>query len=129
MYINAGNLNKKIEIVKFEESKDGFPVKNEVLVLKTWAQVTNISETELVKSNSDFAQTKTRFLIRTPNKAIEKDMFIKFRNNFYNIIYINNYTRIYICVKLILYIYILKIYHIHNKLNIKNIYIYKYRYF
>ena len=92
MYINAGNLNKKIEIVKFEESKDGFPVKNEVLVLKTWAQVTNISETELVKSNSDFAQTKTRFLIRTPNKAIEKDMFIKFRNNFYNIIYINNYN-------------------------------------
>lgn len=93
MYVNAGSFNKKIEIVKFEETKDkdGFPVKNEVLVLKTWAQVTNIGGTELIKSNSDFVQTKTRFLIRTPNKAIEKDMVIKFRGSFYNITYTNNY--------------------------------------
>ena len=94
MYINAGNLNKKIEIIKFEEikDKDGFPIKSEVLILKTWAQVTNISGTELIKNNSDFAQVKTRFLIRTPRKAIEKDMFIKFKGSFYNIIYINNYN-------------------------------------
>lgn len=93
MYVNAGNFNKKIDIVKFEESKDkdGFPVKSEVLVLKTWAQVTNVSGTELIKSNSDFAQIKTRFLIRTPKKTIEKAMFIKFRGSFYNIIYTNNY--------------------------------------
>ena len=94
LYVNAGNLNKKIEIIEFKETKDkhGFPAKNEILVLKTWAQITNISGTELIKSNSDFAETKTRFLIRTPNKVIEKDMFIKFRNNFYNIIYFNNYN-------------------------------------
>lgn len=94
MYINAGNFNKKIEIIKFEETKDkdGFPVKNEIVVLKTWAQVTNISGTELIKNNSDFAEIKTRFLIRTPNKTIEKDMFIKFRGNFYNITYVNNYS-------------------------------------
>ena len=94
MYVNAGNLNKKIQIIKFEETKDkdGFPIKIENIVLKSWAQVTNISGTELIKSNSDFAQIKTRFLIRTPKKAIEKDMFIKFKGNFYNIIYINNYS-------------------------------------
>lgn len=94
MYINVGNLNKKIEIIKFEEikDKDGFPIKSEVLILKTWAQVTNISGTELIKNNSDFAQVKTRFLIRTPRKAIEKDMFIKFKGSFYNIIYTNNYN-------------------------------------
>ena len=93
MYVNAGNFDKKIEIVKFEESKDkdGFSVKNEALVLKTWAQITNISGTELIKSNSDFAQIKTRFLVRTPKKTIKKDMFIKFINNFYNITYVNNY--------------------------------------
>ncbi len=93
MYVNAGSFNKKIEIIKLEETKDkdGFPVKNEVLVLKTWAQITNISGTELIKSNSDFAQIKTRFLVRTPKKIIKKDMFIKFRNNFYNITYVNNY--------------------------------------
>lgn len=94
LYVNAGNFNKKIEIIKFCETKDkdGFPVKNEVLVLKAWAQITNISGTELIKSNSDFAETKTRFLIRTSNKNIEKDMFIKFRSNFYIITYINNYS-------------------------------------
>ncbi len=89
MYVNAGSLNKKIEIIKFEgtKDKDSFSIKEEVLILKTWAQVTNISGTELIKSNSDFAQIKTRFLIRTPKKTIEKDMFIKFRGNFYNITY------------------------------------------
>lgn len=94
MYVNAGNFDKKIEIVKFEESKDkdGFPLKNEVLVLKTWAQITNISGTELIKNNSDFAENKTRFLLRTSKKSIEKDMFIKFRGSFYNIIYTNNYS-------------------------------------
>lgn len=112
MYVNAGNLNKKIQIIKFEETKDkdGFPIKIENIVLKSWAQVTNISGTELIKSNSDFAQIKTRFLIRSPKEAtkssarmgtpceqsergaIEKDMFIKFKGNFYNIIYINNYS-------------------------------------
>lgn len=94
MYVNAGNFDIKIEIVKFEESKDkdGFPLKNEVLVLKTWAQITNISGTELIKNNSDFAENKTRFLLRTSKKSIEKDMFIKFRGSFYNIIYTNNYS-------------------------------------
>ena len=94
MYVNAGNLNKKIEIIKFEESKDkdGFSVKNEVLVLKTWAQVTNISGAELIKSNSDFAEIKTRFLIRTPKAEITKDMMIKFKGSVYNITYINNYS-------------------------------------
>lgn len=94
MYVNAGCLNKKIEIIKLEESKDkdGFPVKSEIVILKTWAQVTNISGTELIKSNSDFAQTKTRFLLRTPNKNIEKDMFIKFKGNLYNIVYVNDYN-------------------------------------
>lgn len=94
MYVNAGSLNKKIEIIKLEETKDkdGFPIKKEVLILKVWAQVTNISGTELIKSNSDFAETKTRFLIRAPKKSIDKDMIVKFRSNFYNIIYINNYS-------------------------------------
>ena len=50
MYVNAGNFNKKIEVIEFKETKDkdGFPIKNEVLVLKTWAQITNVSGTELI---------------------------------------------------------------------------------
>lgn len=88
-----GIFNKKIEIIKIDEikDKDGFPIKNEILLLKTWAGIANISGTELIKNNSDFAQVKTRFFIRTPKKNIEKNMFIKFKDSLYNITYVNNY--------------------------------------
>ncbi len=93
MQINPGNFDKKIEIIKFEQAKDsdGFPENKEVVVLKTWAQVTNTSGTEVLRSNSDFSEVKTRFLMRTPKAEIAKDMIIKFKGNAYNITYINDY--------------------------------------
>lgn len=110
--INPGSLDKKIEIVKYELQKDpdGFETKTEIVVLRTWAQVTNISGTEILRSNSDFSKVKTRFLMRTPKVAtkpsarmgtpyeqsecggINKDMYIKFSGNVYNIVYINDYS-------------------------------------
>ena len=68
MVINPGNFDKKIAVIKFESRKDsdGFEKKSEVVVLLTWAQVTNISGTEILRSNSDFSEVKTRFLMRTP---------------------------------------------------------------
>ncbi len=94
MQINPGSFDKKIEIIKYEVRKDsdGFENKTEVSVLNTWAQVTNISGTEILRSNSDFSQVKTRFLLRTSKTEINKDMYIKFRGNIYNILYINDYS-------------------------------------
>lgn len=96
MYVNIGKLNKKIQIIsnKITKDPDGFEIKTENIVLSTWAQVTNVSGTEIQRSNSDFSETKTRFLIRTPNEniIIDKDMIIKFRNQIFEIIYINNYS-------------------------------------
>lgn len=94
MQINPGSFDKNIEIIKFEQVKDsdGFPENKEVIVLKTWAHVTNISGTEILRSNSDFSEVKTRFLMRTPKTEINKDMFIKFDGNVYNIVYINDYS-------------------------------------
>lgn len=61
------------------------------------------------KVNSDFSEVKTRFLMRTPTVAMKlsarvgtsyeqsecgglnKDMFIKFDGNVYDIVYINDY--------------------------------------
>ena len=65
MLINPGNFDKKIAVIKFESRKDsdGFEEKSEVVVLLTWAQVTNISGTEILRSNSDFSEVKTRFLM------------------------------------------------------------------
>ena len=94
MQINAGVFNKKIQVIRYEITKDsdGFETKTEITVLNTWAQVTNISGTELLRSNSDFSEVKTRFLIRTPKVKITKDMMIKFKGNAYNITYINDYS-------------------------------------
>lgn len=93
MQINPGVFDKKIEIVNYELKKDadGFEEKAEVVVLMTWAQVTNVSGTEILRSNSDFSEVKTRFLMRTPKIILDKDMFIKFAGNTYNIVYINDY--------------------------------------
>lgn len=93
MLLNPGNFNKKIKIIKFEQVKDsdGFPENKEIVVLRTWAQVTNSSGTEILRSNSDFSEVKTRFLMRTPKIILDKDMFIKFAGNIYNIVYINDY--------------------------------------
>lgn len=93
MQINPGSFDKKIEIIKYEARKDsdGFENKIEVAVLNTWAQVTNVSGAEVLRSNSDFSEVKTRFLIRTPKAEITKDMMIKFNGNAYNITYINDY--------------------------------------
>lgn len=93
MVINPGNFDKRIKIIKYEINKDadGFEEKIENVVSITWAQVTNISGTEILRSNSDFSEVKTRFLMRTPKIKLDKDMFIKFAGNDYNIVYINDY--------------------------------------
>ena len=94
MQINAGVFNKKIQLIRYEITKDsdGVEAKTEITVLNTWAQVTNISGTEILRSNSDFSEIKTRFLIRTPKAEITKDMVIKFKGNSYNITYVNDYN-------------------------------------
>ena len=93
MVINPGNFDKRIKIIKYEIKKDsdGFEEKIENVVSITWAQVTNISGTEILRSNSDFSEVKTRFLMRTPKIKLDKDMVIKFDGNDYNIVYINDY--------------------------------------
>lgn len=60
MLINPGNFDKKIAVIKFEMRKDfyGFEEKSEVVVLLTWAQVTNISGTEILRSNSGLLKEK-----------------------------------------------------------------------
>lgn len=94
MQINPGNFDKKIKIIKYQTQKDsdGFENKKEITVLNTWAQVTNVSGAEVLRSNSDFAEVKTRFLMRTAKTILDKDMYIKFRGNVYNIAYINDYS-------------------------------------
>jgi SPP1 family predicted phage head-tail adaptor len=94
MQINPGVFNKKIEIIQYILTKDtdGFEIKTEKVLLETWAQVSNKSGKEIYDSDSDFSVVQTRFLMRTPKIAIDKDFLIKFRNKVYEIIYVNDYN-------------------------------------
>jgi SPP1 family predicted phage head-tail adaptor len=93
LQINPGVFNKKIEIVSRLITKDssGFPIYTDTVVLKTWAQITNTSGTEIQRSNSDFSEVKTRFFMRTSKTRILKDYVIKFNGNFFEIVYVNDY--------------------------------------
>jgi SPP1 family predicted phage head-tail adaptor len=99
MYINAGELDKRIEIIKRVEETDneGYPVTREVTVHRCWAKFTQTSGTEIVKANADFGEVKVRFLIRYTSKAIDRKMFVRYRGGRpaaggdYEIQYINTY--------------------------------------
>ena len=93
MLVNIGKLNKKVKIYeeKKEKDSDGFEETSELLLLSTWAQVTNTSGTTIIKSNADFSEVKTRFLIRSPKFEITHDMYIQFNHHRYDILYPNDY--------------------------------------
>jgi SPP1 family predicted phage head-tail adaptor len=95
MYVNPGELDKKIKIVQLvngERDKDGFSAeKVEKTIRSCYAKVTNTSGTELVKANSDFSEVKKRFLVRYSPEKIEADMYVRYAGKFYDITYVNTY--------------------------------------
>lgn len=94
MYVDAGELNKRIGIYrKPEPEADGYlPEGAEPeLVRRCWAKVTQTSGTELLKANADFGEVKVRFLARWSRVEIDRKMFVRYRGGKYEILYINPY--------------------------------------
>lgn len=94
MYVNAGELNKRISIYqKPELEEDGYLPENPepVLVHTCWARFSQTSGTEMVKNNADFGETRVRFLIRYTRKKLDRKMFIRYREEDYEILYLNTY--------------------------------------
>ena len=93
MNIKIGELNKRIKIVrnKLTTNDNGVEEEKEIVIAKIWAKVQNMSGTEIFKANTDYSKVTTRFLIRY-RKDITTDDYIKFNNNKFNIVYINNYN-------------------------------------
>ena len=94
MNINPAEFKKKIQIITFEETKDsdGFPVKSESIVLRTYASINNTSGKTLIDANASFENATTRFLIRTPKTELKTKYLIKYKNYYYSIDFINNYN-------------------------------------
>jgi len=94
MNINPGELNKRIKIVAFTGEKDnsGFMTgKKEKVIRSTWAKVTRISASEVLKSEREINLTRCRFLVRYSPTEITHDMFVSYKGHYYQIEYLNNY--------------------------------------
>lgn len=92
---NAGKYNRKITIVKdkkdlLETDSSGFPVRDYDTVLTTWAEVKTTKGFTLIANGTDFEKAFTRFTIRYPKTAINRDMFVLFNGKRYTIEYLNN---------------------------------------
>ena len=95
MYVDPGDLNKKIQIVRLietEESDDeGHPIKVNQVVRDCWARVTSVSGTELIKSGQELENAKKRFLVRYTPDIITTDMFVLYKGDYHGIVYVNPY--------------------------------------
>lgn len=94
MNVNPGELNKKIKIVYFsgEKNENGFLVeKKEVVVRDTWAKVSRVSVSEVMKASSEINIERCRFLVRYTPVEITRDMFVYYAGKYYQIEYTNNY--------------------------------------
>lgn len=94
MNVNPGELNKKIQIVKFVEEKDedGFEKEKKMVIIREpYAKVTRTSIKEGVIAGREANEMKCRFLVRYTPTEITHDMFVLYKGNYYQIEYANNY--------------------------------------
>ncbi len=94
MNVDPGELNKKIMIVDragSEKDKDGFHVRKEAVIKKTYPSVNRTSIKEIMQGSREMNVTKCRFLIRYTQKAVRRGMFVVYKGRYHKIEYVNNY--------------------------------------
>lgn len=94
MYVDAGELNKRIEIFRKPKlGPDGYlPEGAEPeLVRRCWAKFSQTRGTELQRNNADLGEALARFLIRASHIPIDRKMFVRYRGIDHEILYVNSY--------------------------------------
>lgn len=93
MDVNAGELDKRIQIVKRTKNRDadGYDRVTETVVRRCWASFTQKSGTEMQRENADFGEQHVRFLVRYTPTPIDRKMFVRYKGGDYEIEYINGY--------------------------------------
>lgn len=93
MNIDPGELKHRIQIIRRDRTADadGYDTIAETVVHTCSAKLTQVSGTELVQANADFARTKVRFLIRHTAKPIDRKMLVRYAGTDYEIVYLNRY--------------------------------------
>ena len=85
MYVDPGELNKKIQIVQKLDGEsyddEGIPIKNEKVVRTCWARVSYTSGSELIRAGSELAEAKVRFLVRYTPVAVTTGMVVRYQGS------------------------------------------------
>jgi len=86
--MNAGDLNKRIELLVMGTGKDpdGYPIEEEVSYRKLWSKVSPVSAKEYSQAKADQTENITKFVVRY-NKSlnITDDMTILYRDKKFSI--------------------------------------------
>lgn len=94
MYVNPGELNKKIAILKMssESDDDGFPTGKPVIIRRCYAKYSRKTADKEVEGADVEPEMKavTRFLIRYTSAVIRTNMKVQYRNRLYDIEDIND---------------------------------------
>lgn len=93
MDVNAGKLDKRVEIVRIstEPDADGYTTPTETVIRRPWAQFSRVSGTEVLRQGADMGDVKVRFLIRSGHAAISRKDRVRYSGTDYEIEYVNNY--------------------------------------
>lgn len=94
MYVDCGELNKRIEIVKRELTPNprGFEgTTEETIIHSCWAKFTRKSIKQIIESETELESMDARFLIRFTKKEIKHGYYVKYNNEYYHIEYANDY--------------------------------------
>lgn len=93
MELNAGKLDKRVEILRVSTRRDknGYAAKTETVIRRPWAQFTRTSGTEALRSGADMSETRARFVIRAGGTAISRKDRVRYGGAVYEIEYVNEY--------------------------------------
>lgn len=96
MYVNPGDLNKKIKIIRKYSGRHydslGHPIVDEEVVRECWAKVSSVSGTELIKAGQELTDTRKRFLVRWTPTEITEAMVVRYKGDDLGIVRVNTYS-------------------------------------
>lgn len=95
MYVDPGDLNKRIQIIRKTKGKyddKGHLVQTEEIIRTCRAKVTNTSGAELIRAGEELSDAKKRFLVRSTRTEINAAMIVRYKGEDHDIIYVNTYS-------------------------------------
>lgn len=93
MEVNAGKLNKRVEIIRISTQPDrnGYVTETETVIRRPWAQFTRTSGTEALRNGADLGETRARFVLRAGGAKISRKDRVRYGGEDYEVEYVNEY--------------------------------------